>query len=138
MNAELGQRREEIAGLSDAESFAHGLKRPKHFGGESVQVIHILLMIWDSMADFSCCPGLGQSSQDGSQVDVIHAGLRSGAHCQYMSIEVPQCFVKILTSAVTHQQKGLVFDVVPCPFKLFQMSFILTMLHLQIQSGLQK
>ena len=40
---------------------------------DMMQVINSLLLDLDSMADVSCCPGLGQSSQDGSQVDVVHA-----------------------------------------------------------------
>ena len=38
-----------------------------------MQVIDSLLLDLDSMADVSCYPGLDQSSQDGSQVDVVHA-----------------------------------------------------------------
>ena len=73
VNAERGQRQEEVAGLSCSESFAYWLKQDQNFGSEPVQVLDSLLLSLDSMADVSCCPGLGQPSQDGSQVDVVHA-----------------------------------------------------------------
>ena len=70
-------------------------------------------------------------------MDVVHARLRLGTHCHYVTVEPLQRFLKMLTSAVKLQVMRLVFDPVPCLFKLFETSFILTMLHLQTQSGMR-